>query len=366
MSGQYYLDLYDPHGKRHRKSLHTDDLRLAKAIFKREREQIFRKAYDLPTEDEELQSLLGAYLAKAKQRMSPGWFKETERRLGEFFQVVTVARAAQVRRDDIVRWRDHRFQSVTPRGQPISRGGVAKDEQCVRALFAWAVRVGRLRQDPFHGLPKLKPNDNGEIDYLSDDEVKELLDHCAAPVALRGRGGKGTAERKRITPLLEIVVIAIFAGLRLAEILFLDWPDLDFERNEILVRSKAGEGHQTKTRRDRRVPMFARVREVMEPRRQDSGPCFCTRSGSRYGGRNLLRELDRILERMPPREPKINFITMRHTFATQLVSHGVSLYAVSKWLGHSSITTTEKHYAGFVPTELVVAQAAEALDHLGL
>ncbi len=31
---------------------------------------------------------------------------------------------------------------------------------------------------------------------------------------------------------------------------------------------------------------------------------------------------------------------------------GVSLYKISKFLGHSSVTMTEKHYAGLVPETL--------------
>ena len=31
---------------------------------------------------------------------------------------------------------------------------------------------------------------------------------------------------------------------------------------------------------------------------------------------------------------------------------GVSLHKISKFLGHSSVTTTEKHYAGLVPESL--------------
>lgn len=44
--------------------------------------------------------------------------------------------------------------------------------------------------------------------------------------------------------------------------------------------------------------------------------------------------------------------TLRHTFASWLTMKGVSLHKISKFLGHSSVTTTEKHYAGLVPESL--------------
>ncbi|MFC1707151.1 hypothetical protein ACFL59_10105, partial [Planctomycetota bacterium] len=109
IKGIYYVDLYDPHGKRSRKSLKTDDLKLAKVLMKREQEKIIRKAYDLPTEDESVAALVNDYLTEVKRRQSPRWHRDTQRRIEEFFNVVEVARPAQVRRDDIVRWREHRF-----------------------------------------------------------------------------------------------------------------------------------------------------------------------------------------------------------------------------------------------------------------
>ncbi|MCZ6690345.1 MAG: tyrosine-type recombinase/integrase [Planctomycetota bacterium] len=70
-----------------------------------------------------------------------------------------------------------------------------------------------------------------------------------------------------------------------------------------------------------------------------------------FDNRNLLRELKLAAERA-----KIpggcNFTTLRHTFASWLTMKGVSLHKISKFLGHSSVTTTEKHYAGLVPESL--------------
>ena len=40
--------------------------------------------------------------------------------------------------------------------------------------------------------------------------------------------------------------------------------------------------------------------------------------------------------------------TLRHTFASHLVSNGVSLYKVSRWLGHKDLTTTQI-YAHLAP-----------------
>jgi integrase len=60
-------------------------------------------------------------------------------------------------------------------------------------------------------------------------------------------------------------------------------------------------------------------------------------------------------------DTKLHFHSMRHTFASWLVQCGVSLYAVSKLLGHASIKTTEI-YAHLAPVQL--RSEVKALDRL--
>lgn len=44
---------------------------------------------------------------------------------------------------------------------------------------------------------------------------------------------------------------------------------------------------------------------------------------------------------------------IRHFFATQLIRKGVSIYKVSKILGHSSVKITESCYIHLVPVDLL-------------
>lgn len=44
---------------------------------------------------------------------------------------------------------------------------------------------------------------------------------------------------------------------------------------------------------------------------------------------------------------------LRHYFATQLIRKGVSIYKVSRLLGHSSVQTTESIYIHLLPLDLL-------------
>ena len=50
--------------------------------------------------------------------------------------------------------------------------------------------------------------------------------------------------------------------------------------------------------------------------------------------------------------PDIRFHDLRRTFGYNLIRQGRPIYEVSKLLGHSSVTTTERHYAPLLATEL--------------
>ena len=46
------------------------------------------------------------------------------------------------------------------------------------------------------------------------------------------------------------------------------------------------------------------------------------------------------------------FHDLRRSFGLNLIKQGISIYKVSKLLGHSSVTTTERHYAPLLTTEI--------------
>ena len=48
----------------------------------------------------------------------------------------------------------------------------------------------------------------------------------------------------------------------------------------------------------------------------------------------------------------IRFHDLRRTFGYNLIKQGRPIYEVSKLLGHSSVTTTERHYAPLLATEI--------------
>lgn len=148
------------------------------------------------------------------------------------------------------------------------------------------------------------------------------------------------------------VCFALSTGLRLSEIIRLQWSDVDVGRRCLSVR-------KSKSRRPRVVPLNRAARAALARQRRRSGgfhfvfPARQTWPGGwRYVDRPRainwwLRALRPIQQVVPTFWSLAGSSTgrgwhlFRHTFASRAAQAGVSLYKLAAWLGHSDVRTTQ-------------------------
>ena len=127
-------------------------------------------------------------------------------------------------------------------------------------------------------------------------------------------------------------------GLRKGEALVLELSDLDFDRGCILIR-------QAKGRKDRYVPFSVNMQKVMRRYLETCRP-------SRYVferscGVQMSREWPtKVLEKAVKRTSIIKHVhchTLRHSFATHLLEHGIDIRNIQQWLGHTNLGTTARY-----------------------
>ena len=124
------------------------------------------------------------------------------------------------------------------------------------------------------------------------------------------------------------------------------WEFFDFDEERPVIRLKSFEGFELKTYEERVIPMSRRIYEAFYSHRKEEG--FVFESNRPSQGKYFYRF-----------EPKKGLIAalkgaglptakafhrLRYSFASILVQKGVSIFKVSKWLGHASVRTTEQHY----------------------
>ncbi len=178
----------------------------------------------------------------------------------------------------------------------------------------------------------------------------------------------------------DVITLAYYTGLRLDEIVNLKWKNIKLDSKLIVV---GDEEFVTKGKKQRFVPIcdevhfvlnkikglsdinnmsYANVEGPREVEKKESlhgvkTYVFGKTDGSRYTGDYFSKRFKKAC-RAAGMDEGIHFHSLRHSFASNLVQKGVSLYVVKELLGHSSIKTTE------IYSHLNVESLREAVNKL--
>lgn len=203
-------------------------------------------------------------------------------------------------------------------------------------IFRKALRWGYIKVNPAEKIdaPKIKEK--------HEHKIWEKRDLLKASEKLEGEG-------------IEIpVLLGIYTGMRMGEILALKYSDIDFERNVIIVRhtlariNKKWTLKETKTQASKRkVYLPNALSTYLLKNKYNRGYCdnsfVCTRGDGNYLHPAFLRR--RFYEFQNENGlPKIKFHELRHSHGTFLSSSSASLKAIQERLGHSSSKTTSDIY----------------------
>lgn len=240
------------------------------------------------------------------------------------------ARLTEVTLPDVQRWAD------TLTAQGLSPSTVRNVVTAMRALYAWALPRGMARVNPTAGLR-----------LPSGATARERI---AAP-------REATALIVALTPRDQAALgLAVYAGLRLGELLALEWENVDLDAGTLRVvrawdhgarkfvapKSKAG---------TRTVPIIARLSLLLADHRvltdHRPGLLFAGATGQPVS-HNGLRDRLTTAWRAADLEP-LGFHEARHTFASLMIGAGVNAKALSTYLGHANIATTFDRYGHLFP-----------------
>jgi integrase len=182
---------------------------------------------------------------------------------------------------------------------------------------------------------------------------------------------KRYAEAIEGHPFQAAMLLALIHGMRLGEILALQWGDIDFERQTLTVQRSLTQGSDgrfypgpTKTHRSSRPVQLAdsvtavlRQRKVIQnqerlkfgPGWEDNGGVFTRPDGRLLSKTNFGRAYHyRVIEENDL--PRITFHDLRHCAASLGLMASINPKTIQEMLGHSSIAITLDIYSHVMPS----------------
>jgi len=248
--------------------------------------------------------------AQDYSKMSKGYKRSYNREkvimnhLVSFFREKPLSRISLL---DIENYRQERLNSV-------SKSTVNRETIVLRHMLNTAVKLKKLLYTPMRDIKQFKVQERS-LRVITREEEERLLEVSC-------------------NHLKKFIIAALNTGMRLGELLNLEWENVDLDKNTITVTG-------TKSNKIRIIPINNKLKETLKCGINigSSERVFCDENG------NAIKSIKTAFNNAVRRSgiKRCNFHQLRHSFATRLVERGVNIVTVKELLGHSDIRTTMRY-----------------------
>jgi integrase len=230
----------------------------------------------------------------------------------------------------------------------LAPNSVKNIKNILSGILSHALEDGLLLANPVSRLGKLIKTKERKADVtpLTREEARDFLEAMA----------------KHYPRYYPFFLCALRTGLRLGELLALEWGDIDFRGGFIEVRRAYTKGgiSTPKNGRIRRVDMSRQLSETLQTLQTERKRESLARGWGELPELVFVNEAGRMINsfNLRPRAfhgalakaglRRIRIHDLRHTFASMLIQNGESLAYVKDQLGHGSISITVDTYGHLV------------------
>lgn len=197
----------------------------------------------------------------------------------------------------------------------------------LKAALNKAYESGRVaHDDAWRRVKPFKNVDHPRIRYLEKDEIKRLVN----------------VSDNDFKPMVQA---ALYTGCRYGELCAMQVGDYNYDTTSIYIPD-------TKSGKPRTVHLNEEGQTFFEKQvlagKNKKDLMFARHDGNPWERSHQTRRIKDMCERANI-TPAISFHILRHTHASQLISHGVPMVVVAEQLGNS-VKICEKHYAHLSPS----------------
>jgi len=225
---------------------------------------------------------------------------------------------------------------------------IARKLAAVRAFFKFLVHEAVVAANVAAAvstpkLPKTLPR------IMTEEELNTFLDRVAQAA---GEGSLGLVRNRAILELLYA------SGLRVSELVGLDLHSLNLEEGMLVALGKG--------RKERVVPFGSKAKQalldylpvrerILREGKTVSPALFLNLRGQRLTTRSVDRLVKACVRQFGP-NVRTSPHSLRHAFASHLLTEGADLRSIQEMLGHTSLSTTQKY------TQVSIKQLMDVYD----
>lgn len=211
------------------------------------------------------------------------------------------------------------------------KSSVGRKVGALKGFFGFLLAAKIIEKDPLRLIQSPK-QDKPLPAFLTVDDAFQLLGAIKVENGLDAR---------------DLAVLEVFysTGIRVSELVGLNWADIDVQLGIIRV---VGKGAKERLVPIGKIALGALEKYGAEQRRQWNRACkgeaavFLNHRGARITTRSVARIVEKHLKRagIPI---KMGPHGLRHSFATHLLNGGADLRVIQELLGHASLSTTQRY-----------------------
>lgn len=206
----------------------------------------------------------------------------------------------------------------------------------LRAFFNYCSRENIIsdKRNPCEKISKLKTDI--KIAAFSDEQVTQILNYYRR---MKGRNKSFFAVRD-----YAIVLTLLGTGIRLGELINIEWKDVDLPNSKVIVFGKK--------RMQRTIPIVEKLRkELIEwklfqsqyLKGKEASHVFSTAEGDKLSEDAIKNMFKRLKEIMNFKDVRLSAHTFRHTFCKSWIMANGDQFSLQRILGHSSLDMVNRY-----------------------
>lgn len=225
-------------------------------------------------------------------------------------------------------------------GEKLSAASTNMMLSVLNLAFEYACDMEYIEENPCVRVRRTKA-ETKKIEAFTVEEQRAIESEIA-----------GSDDRR-----LHGILLCLYTGLRIGELLGLTWSDVDFVRGVIRItktvyREKDENGmwqlrvDTPKTKAsDRVIPLPEYIVDMLRQDYETAQTPYVVenKKGERMSTRSYQYMFEKLTERAGVR--KLNFHALRHTFATRAIECGMDIKTVADIMGHQNASITLNRYA---------------------